>query len=103
MMRICTRVLTSTGRLIVRHLLHVSNLSHSFLTSDFRSTFTLESLLFCFTTLGVCLIKTITEANRFGIRVAIIATPFDRRLVAKGILVGIAEDGSCLNFKNQIR
>jgi hypothetical protein len=91
-----TRVLTGTSRLIVRHLLHVRNLSHSFLASDFRSTFTLESLFLCLTTLGVGLIETFTKTNGLGIWIAIIATPLDRWLVAERILVGIAEDGSCL-------
>ena len=92
----CGTILTSTGGLVVGHLLHVRNLSHAFLTSDFRSPFTLHRFFFRLTTIRVGLIEAITETNRLGIRVTFIATPLDGLLVAKGILIRIAKDGRCL-------
>lgn len=92
----CRKILTGTGGLVVGHLLHVSNLSHAFFTSDFRSTFTLHRFFFRLTTLCVCLIEAITETNRLGVRITFIATPLNGLLVTKGILVRVAKDGSCL-------
>jgi hypothetical protein len=80
------KFINGSSSLGIGHLLHVSDLSLTLLTTDFCSTFTCFSSFLCLTTFGVCFIECVSEFDVVSI-VGIGTSSVFEGLSSEGVLV----------------
>jgi hypothetical protein len=81
-------LLTCSSRCVIRHIVHVGNLAETFLTCNFRSSFTALGFFGFLTTFGIRFVQSITKTDSLKAGI-ILVSPKIERLGAKDVLVGI--------------
>mmetsp|Transcript_23200 Transcript_23200/g.64307 ORF Transcript_23200/g.64307 Transcript_23200/m.64307 type:complete len:222 (-) Transcript_23200:139-804(-) len=78
-----------SGRGIVGHVIHVSNLGETLFSGNLSRTFTLQGGVLFLTAFGISLIQTISKTDSLK-RIVTFVTPELQRLRSENILVGIS-------------